>query len=359
MSPWWNSCSTPSRFARLPAYVSLSRTTTSSPRRGEAPGEVRADEAGAAGDENAHRRQASCPQPREALAQALAPVRQLRRALLAAQHRVGGPRRLRAELGGRDPPHAAVEARLLEDRLGEVGPRAVAGGGDVVDAERQLEHRRRRLREMADVGRAAALVVDDRDLVALGAEPQHRAHEVVRRRAEEPRGAHDPRLLAGRRLAVQLRAAVDAERRRRVRLEVRLALRAVEDVVASRSTTSGAPSSAACCAPPTLTAAAPCGSSSAPSTSVQAAACRTSRRLRLQAGRRRERDVPVGARQRARLGKRLGERVAELPARAGDQDAAAVSRSERSGDRVLQRSTTRGSFQGTPCSSGSRRRTPR
>src|SRR5881394_3495811 len=31
MSPWKKSCATPCRFARLPAYVSLSRTTTSSP----------------------------------------------------------------------------------------------------------------------------------------------------------------------------------------------------------------------------------------------------------------------------------------------------------------------------------------
>src|SRR5712691_12026116 len=32
MSPWWNSASS-GRFARLPEYVSLSRTTTSSPPR--------------------------------------------------------------------------------------------------------------------------------------------------------------------------------------------------------------------------------------------------------------------------------------------------------------------------------------
>ena len=43
-----------------------------------------------------------------------------------------------------------------------------------------------RLRQMADVGGAAPLVVDDRDLVALRAEAEHRAHEVVARRTEEP-----------------------------------------------------------------------------------------------------------------------------------------------------------------------------
>ena len=157
----------------------------------------------------------------QALAQALAPVRQLGRAALAAQHRVRRPRR-------RAPNSAVVMRRTRVSRpasskiaSAKSAQRAVAGRGDVVDAVRQLEHCLRRLGEMADVGRAAALVVDDRDLVALGAEAQHRAHEVLRRPAEEPRGANDPRLLAGRRLAVQLRAAVGAERRRRVRLDVR------------------------------------------------------------------------------------------------------------------------------------------
>ena len=85
--------------------------------------------------------------------------------------------------------------------------------------------------EVADVGRGAALVVDDRDLVPLGAEAQHRAQEVVPGRAEEPRRAHDPGPLARRRLAVELRAAVAPTRVRAVRLDVRLALAAVEDVV--------------------------------------------------------------------------------------------------------------------------------
>ena len=42
----------------------------------------------------------------QALAQTLAPVRQLGRALLRPEHRVRRPRRPRAELGRRDPPHA-------------------------------------------------------------------------------------------------------------------------------------------------------------------------------------------------------------------------------------------------------------
>ena len=46
-------------------------------------------------------------------------------------------------------------------------------------------------REVAGVRRAADLVVDDGDLVALGAEPQHRVDEVAAVRAEQPRGADD------------------------------------------------------------------------------------------------------------------------------------------------------------------------
>jgi hypothetical protein len=41
-------------------------------------------------------------------------------------------------------------------------------------------------REMSDEGWTSALVIDDRDLVALLGEAQHRAEEVVTGRAEEP-----------------------------------------------------------------------------------------------------------------------------------------------------------------------------
>ena len=124
-----------------------------------------------------------------------------------------------------------VEAGLLEDRLGEVGPGRVAVGGDVVDAVRQEQDLTRRGGEVADVGRRPPLVVDDRDLVPLLAEPQHRTHEVVAGRAEEPRGADDPRPLARRGLAVELRPPVGGLRVRPVRLDVRLRASAVEDVV--------------------------------------------------------------------------------------------------------------------------------
>ena len=85
----------------------------------------------------------------EAGAQAFAPVRQRRRPPLRAQHRVRRPRRSGAELGGRDPPHAAIETGLLEDRLGELRPRALASGRDVVDAERQVDDRVDRLGQVA------------------------------------------------------------------------------------------------------------------------------------------------------------------------------------------------------------------
>src|SRR5262249_11935459 len=71
-------------------------------------------------------------------------------------------------------------------------------------------------------------------------------------------------------------------------------------------------------------------------------------------GRREGGDVPVGARQREDVvsGERLLQRTPELTTRAGDQDSA-VSRSDRIGDLVLHRSTTRGSSHGHSCSSGS------
>src|SRR5436305_1894898 len=130
----------------------------------------------------------------QAGAKAFAPMREFWRAVLAAQDRVSRTRGLRAELLRADPADARREAGLLEDRLREIGPRAIAPRGHVVGAVRQPHDLPRRLGEMADVGRGAALVVDDRDLIALRSEPEHRPQEVVRGRAEEPRGAHDPRL---------------------------------------------------------------------------------------------------------------------------------------------------------------------
>ena len=63
-------------------------------------------------------------------------------------------------------------------------------------------------------------------------------------------------------------------------------------------------------------------------------------------------DVELAVPERVRPGERLGERGAELAAGARDQDAW-ESRAERIGSFVCHRSTTRGSSQGIPCSSGS------
>ena len=90
--------------------------------------------------------------------------------------------------------------------------------------------RLRRFREMADERRRAALVVDDRHLVLLRAELEHRPHEVLARPPEEPRGANDPALphLA---LTLELRAPVDRQWPRLIGFDVRLRLQSIEDVV--------------------------------------------------------------------------------------------------------------------------------
>src|SRR6266511_316995 len=86
----------------------------------------------------------------EAGSQALAPMGKDRRLrLLASQHRVRRAWGERSEVGGRDSTHSAVQPGLLEDRLGEVGPRAVALRRHVVDAEGQLDDPSRGLGEMA------------------------------------------------------------------------------------------------------------------------------------------------------------------------------------------------------------------
>ena len=56
-------------------------------------------------------------------------------------------------------------------------------------------------------------------------------------------------------------------------------------------------------------------------------------------------DVPLRPRERddVLVGELLGQRLPELAAGAGDQEAAAASRADRIGDCVLQRSRTRGS----------------
>src|SRR5262245_29047782 len=74
---------------------------------------------------------------REACAQAVPPVREARGIrTFAPENRVRRAGSGTGELLRRDPAYAAVEPGFLEDRLGEVGPRALAVGGDVPETER-------------------------------------------------------------------------------------------------------------------------------------------------------------------------------------------------------------------------------
>ena len=278
----------------------------------------------------------------------VAPVRQRRRSrALAPQHGVRRPRRRAAELGGRDPPHAAVEPRLLEDRLRELRPRAVAVGGEMPEPARKRDELVHRFGEMPDERRRAALVVDDRDLVALRAEPQHRAHEVrcpSSRRATRCARSTRPRPPRPRRAAScartptagsahrTRRTAFASSRRRRSRSRSRRAARRARARAACRRRSPR-----------------------------PRPADRPRRRRRPSTRRRAARDRARRARgggivtsqsrvrQAARAGKRLEQRGAELPAGAGYDDA---SRAERIGDDVLQMWRTRSSSHGMPCSSG-------
>ena len=88
-------------------------------------------------------------------------------------------------------------AGLLERRLRELLPRALAAAGDVEDAgEALLGDLDERGREVAGEGGAADLVGDDVDLVAVLGELEHGRDEVLAVRAEQPGGADD-RVLAG------------------------------------------------------------------------------------------------------------------------------------------------------------------
>src|SRR5438477_642145 len=118
---------------------------------------------------------------------------QFGRALLGTQHRVRRPRRGPTEVRARDAAHTRRQPGLFEDRLCELGPSAVAGGSQMPDTGGPLDQRPRRRSEMADVRRRASLVVDDRHLLALAAEPQHGRDEVLAGRPEQPRGRDDPR----------------------------------------------------------------------------------------------------------------------------------------------------------------------
>src|SRR5207253_9693947 len=94
----------------------------------------------------------------EAGAQAVAPVWKTRRVVpLASQHRVRGTRRRPPQLLRGHAPHAAAHSRLLEDRLRELGPGALALRRYVPDPRRTLHDLPQRLRQVPDVGRRRAL----------------------------------------------------------------------------------------------------------------------------------------------------------------------------------------------------------
>src|SRR5207244_6089726 len=130
----------------------------------------------------------------------------------------------------RDADDPAGEPRLLEDRFGELGPGAVALRGEMPDTVRSSQQLARGLGEVPNVGRAAPLVVDDANLLLPLAELEHRAHEVLAGRPEEPGAANDPAVVD---LAFpgELRSSVERERVRLVGLDVGLALLPVADVV--------------------------------------------------------------------------------------------------------------------------------
>src|SRR5215208_4091266 len=96
---------------------------------------------------------ASLEKTRQALAQALPPVRQSRRGVtFAPQHRIRRPGRRAGERLARHAPDAAGDAGLLEDRLRELRPGAFAVGGDVPDTFGKVDQGSRCIGEMGRVG---------------------------------------------------------------------------------------------------------------------------------------------------------------------------------------------------------------
>ena len=241
------------------------------------------------------------------------PVRELRRALLASQHRrrAGGPE---PEVGRSDPVHPAVQPRLLENRFREVGPRAVTPRRQVVDARtadravpaspppggprrsgsragrRPPKPRRARRRAGASFARNCG-------------PPSRRA--TTSGRSSRPEPVAPPRASSAR----------TRQADRRVALDVRLVLAAVEDVV-GREVDDGCPQLDHVSGSSTFTLRAPSRSASASSTFVHAAACRTSSG-RSSRGTARPRPTPCAS--GPALGKGFRQRRAELPAGAGDE----------------------------------------
>ena len=113
-----------------------------------------------------------------------------RRARSAARCRPGAAR-ARELLGGR--PHLAAEPDAATIACANSNHEHCSAGGHVQHADRRVAPRQlhQRRRQVAGEGRAADLVGDDPQLVALGGEPQDRLRKAAAAGAEQPRGAHD------------------------------------------------------------------------------------------------------------------------------------------------------------------------
>ena len=233
----------------------------------------------------------------------------------------------------------------------ELGPRAVAVGRDVVDAERQLEQLRQLARR--DARRTSATSAGPRRPTPRRARAPSRSIVRTKLCDVQPKSADVRTIHACSPAAASPWSFVPAVRRervRRVRLDVRLALRPVEDVVrrerderrAERRDVRRAADVHRGGALRIALGAVDVG----PGRGVQDDVRRSSSPAG--AGSVTSQSARVSARA---FGERLGERRAELAAGARYEHAA-MSRSERIGSLVLQRCFTRSSAQQTPCSSG-------
>jgi hypothetical protein len=178
----------------------------------EAPYEMTTDKTAAASNQDPHLPNVRRKHTPETLPQACSPVWKPRSlAARAAKNGIRRPCCSAAELRARDGRHSTAYARLDEDRLSKISPAAVAVGGDVVEAVGAAHNLSDNPGEVSDVRWAAALVVDDMDLILSAGRFEHRPYEVPACPAEEPGRTNYPSC-SDLALAGELRAAVDRER---------------------------------------------------------------------------------------------------------------------------------------------------
>ena len=270
MSPSWNSCGDAFEIGAVARVRELVEDDHVVAPVCEQLHEVRADEPRSAGDEDPHA---------ESLArQARSPSRQ------CGRRGVSGFSERRTEYAGRgagrsssavvDAADAAVDARLLEDRLGELGPGAVAVGGDVVRAvaaalrSREWPRPGARRRSGSHAGRRRPTLrpAHGRARASSARSSCPRARRATTTARSSHRGSRArPRASCARRRTADWarptrRRARPSARRRRSR---------------SRSRRRARPSATTSRVRSTLTRRAPSSSASAPSTSVYADVCST------------------------------------------------------------------------------------